>query len=94
MGLLIFKSRQNAANPPMPSPNGYDDFVKAGQTLAGNTSGYDEMSDEKLRQLVTQNVEALRLVRTGLSRECRVPIVDSQTYMGGHRRAPVGVGCN
>jgi len=84
MGLLIFKSSQLPSSPPLPSPNGYDDFVKAGQMLASNTSRYDEMSDEQLRQLVTQNAEALRLVRTGLSRECRVPLAYSQTDMGNH----------
>jgi hypothetical protein len=84
LGLLIFKSRQLPPSPPLPSPNGHDDFVKAGQMLASNTSDYHEMSDEELRQLVTQNAEALSLVRTGLGRECRVPLVDSQAYMGSH----------
>jgi hypothetical protein len=58
--------------------------VKAGQMLAGNTSRYDELSDEQLRQLETQNAEALRLVRTGLSRECRVPTVYLQTDIDVH----------
>ncbi len=83
-GWLIFNSRQLPASPPLPSPNGYDDFVKAGQLLADKTPDYRELSDENLRKLVTQNAQALNLVRTGLSRECRVPLVYSQSYMGDH----------
>jgi len=84
MGLLIFKSSETSSSVPLPSPNGYDDFVKAGKMLADKTSDYRQLTDEELRKLVTQNAEALHLVRTGLSRECRVPLVYSQMYMDGH----------
>jgi hypothetical protein len=60
--------------PPMPSPNGYDDFVKAGQMVIGNPSTNDEMSKEQLTTLIATNAEALKLMRLGLSRECREPM--------------------
>ena len=42
------------------------------------------MSLEELRELAVQNAEALRLVRMGLSRECRVPLAYSEDYMRSH----------
>lgn len=55
-------------------PNGYDDFVKARPMLATNTGDFHQMDAEELRELAVQNAEALALVRTGLSRDCRVPL--------------------
>ncbi|MBI3852631.1 MAG: hypothetical protein HY298_20430 [Verrucomicrobia bacterium] len=66
MGLLIFKSRQLPPSPPLPSPNGYDDFLKATQVLTRD------------------NQEALKLVRVGLSRYCRVPTIYTESYMTVH----------
>ena len=57
---------------PLPNPNGYDDFVKAGKMVSGNAGDYSNMTPEQLASLVATNAEALKLVRIGLSRECRV----------------------
>ena len=65
--------------PPLPQPNGYDDFVKAGGMVTDNAFDYRTMSQEELRAFVTKNAEALKLVRTGLRRECRVPLDYSAT---------------
>jgi hypothetical protein len=67
--------------PPMPNPNGYDDFVKAGQMLATLKSNqdYNTMGQDELRTVVAANSEALKLARTGLSRECRFPLEYSTT---------------
>ena len=78
LGLAIFQPRQLPPAPPLPTPNGYDDFVKARTMLVTNTWDFYQMDVEELRVLVVQNAEALRLVRTGLSRECRVPPVSTQ----------------
>ncbi len=67
------------ALPPLPQPNGYDDFVKAGQMLTGAFSDYNRMKVDELRAVVSTNAEALKLARTGLSRECRVPSLGSST---------------
>jgi hypothetical protein len=66
---------------PMPNPNGYDDFVKAGQMLMEKPGDFDKMSKKELAELVATNQEALRLVRAGLGRECRVPDDYSPEYL-------------
>ncbi len=65
---------------PLPNPNGYDDFVKAGQLVASNhydypTSGMDTLPAHlpQLEALVVSNADALKLVRTGLGKECLLP---------------------
>ena len=63
-----------ALAPPLPSPNGYDDFVKAGTLLAFTAADYRRMPKEDLEAYVSTNQEPLRLVRLGLTRECQVPM--------------------
>lgn len=66
--------------PPLPSPNGYDDFVKAGAMLTTLSAGYTKMTKEELKAYVGTNQEPLRLLRLGLTRECQVPTEDSMDY--------------
>lgn len=82
--LLVFASTPVPPPPPLPSPNGYQDFLKAGSMLAPNTSRYDELTVDKLRALVATNKPALDLVRTGLSRECLVPLGNSVNAINVH----------
>ncbi|MBI1176424.1 hypothetical protein GC207_03190 [bacterium] len=72
--LLIFASTPIPPRPSMPSLNGYQDFLTAAAMLAPNTSRYDELTEDELRALVATNQPALDLVRSGLARECRVPL--------------------
>jgi hypothetical protein len=65
---------------PLPNPNGYDDFVWAGQNVTGNP--YAATNESQLRALVATNAEALRLVRVGLGRECRMPTEYSTNFAG------------
>jgi hypothetical protein len=58
--------------PPLPNPNGYDDFVKAGQMLANNASDFGKMNAQELQTLVDSNSNALQLVRSGLQMQSRV----------------------
>jgi hypothetical protein len=58
---------------PLPSPNGYDVILKAGAAASPNASDYGLMSNAALRQLVSTNAEALRLLRVGLGLKCAVP---------------------
>jgi hypothetical protein len=76
----VFTFSQPAPPPaPLPQPNGYDDLVKAGQMLTDDASDYNAIHEEELRAFVTTNAEALKLARTGLGRECRVPLAFSTT---------------
>jgi hypothetical protein len=59
---------------PLPNPNGYDDFVKAGQMVANNTFDFDKMNEQELQTLVNDNSNALQLVRSGLQMQCRVAL--------------------
>jgi len=69
----------------LPNPNGYDDFIKAGQELTGDPYSYRDGGGEKvLCTFVANNAEPLRLVRTGLKRDCRVPLEYSQSYLTTH----------
>jgi hypothetical protein len=70
--------------PPLPSPNGYDDFVKAGAMLGPPSYDYSKMPMEELKAYVGTNQDALRLVRLGLTRECQVPTEDSADYIRRH----------
>ncbi len=57
---------------PLPNPNGYDDFVKAGQAL-NKIPDYEKFSRQQLADLVATNETALKFLREGLTHECRVP---------------------
>lgn len=63
---------------PLPNPNGYDDFVKAGNLVSDNASDWSTLKPEQLAALVATNTEALKIARIGLTRECRVPVVSNQ----------------
>jgi hypothetical protein len=69
---------------PLPNPNGYDVFVKAGQMVSSNTGAYESMKESQLRELVSANSEALALARSGLSNQCRVPAQYSEGDMSSH----------
>ena len=79
VGVLVFelvKPSRLPAFPPLPSPNGYDDFVKANKLLVGRPFDMirTNTSTESLRVFVESNRQALDLVRVGLSRHCGVPL--------------------
>lgn len=80
----IFWPAQAPVAEPLPSPNGYDDFVKAGKFLAPISSDYSKMPPEQLRAYVSTNQESLRLLRLGLTRECRKPIEYTRDFYRQH----------
>ncbi len=76
LGLLafsLFYARSTATFPPLPNPNGYDDFVAAGKKVSSQISDFPTLKQAELREVVATNGEALRLCRLGLSRTCSVP---------------------
>lgn len=75
--------------PPLPNPNGYDDYLTAGQSMVGDPTGAQEMDVAALRDLLATNAEALRLIRVGLSRECRVPAATQMTNFTAHLDLPI-----
>jgi hypothetical protein len=88
--MVLALARPMPAPPRLPNPNGYDDFIKAGSLVSGNVGDYPHLNTAALRQLLTTNVEPLSLVRTGLTRACRVPLDYSPanvatriTHLGG-----------
>lgn len=85
IGMLIL----DAARPlppiqPLPNPNGYDGFVKAGEKINDNTGNYNEIKLEELRKLVAKNSDALQMARTNLQEECAVPLEFSQNWGSRH----------
>jgi hypothetical protein len=71
---VVFTGGNAPAARPLPNPNGYDDFVKAGENMTGNVDDYETMSKEELTALVATNAEALKLMRAGLGMPCLVPV--------------------
>jgi hypothetical protein len=82
--LLAFTlGRSPARSPLLPNPNGYDDFVKAGETVLGDVSDWPVLDHDSLRDLVSTNAEPLRLLRLGLTRQCVMPMDSSLTNNAG-----------
>src|SRR5437879_13830309 len=70
--------------PPLPNPNGYDDFLKAARLLAISRPVSNSISHEDLHAIVAQNAPATEMTQQGLGRECRVPIAYSTNYASNH----------
>ncbi len=67
---LIAALRSPVRTRPLPNPNGYDDLISAAQGLG--SVEYSGLGAAELRTLVSNNAAALKIARTGLSRESRV----------------------
>ena len=48
VALLAFKVGRSPARPPLPNPNGYDDFIKAGEAVLGNVSDWPVLDHDSL----------------------------------------------
>jgi hypothetical protein len=77
---VVFTGGNGPAARPLPNPNGYDDFVKAGQMVKGNPDDYAKMSKQELAALVATNTESLKLIQLGLNRECVMPVEYATNY--------------
>ena len=76
--LLAFIYGRATTFPPLPNPNGYDDFVQAGALLSGRLNDFRELSHEELRELIATNTSVLALVRSALKKQCALPM---QAYL-------------
>ena len=84
VALLAFTLGRSPARPPLlPNPNGYDDFVKAGEAVLGNVGDFPTLDHDSLAALVSTNAEPLRLLRLGLTRQCVMPMDTALTNAAG-----------
>jgi hypothetical protein len=67
----------------LPNPNGYDEFVKAGEAVLGNVGDFPTLDHDSLAALVSTNAEPLRLLRLGLTRQCVMPMDSALTNAAG-----------
>ena len=63
--------------PPLASPNGYDEFLKAGALYQSASGDHRQMNTEALRAYVSSNRPALELLRRGLQSQAQVPVDSS-----------------
>lgn len=80
--LLVLIWGRTPPGPPLPNPNGYDDFVAAGKKVNGDPSSFPALNQEQLRGVVRSNSEPLRLVHLGMTRACRAPTALLMTNIG------------
>jgi hypothetical protein len=78
---LILSARRPPVRPPLPYPNGYDDFLKAAALVNGDA--IDATNRDTLRASLTANAEPLRLIRLGLTRQCLMPTDAALTNAAG-----------
>jgi hypothetical protein len=78
--LIATKPTAPVLDTPLPNPNGYDKLVAAGKLLQGQPDFYETMTETELATLIASNVEALALVRSAFTNECRVPVKYSFSY--------------
>ncbi len=83
LSLIVFIARPLPARPPLPNPNGYDDFVKASEAVLRNVGDFRTLNRDSLDALVSTNAEALRLLRLGLTRQCLMPMDSALTNASG-----------
>jgi hypothetical protein len=76
--LMVLIFGRSITLPPLPNPNGYDDFLQAGAFLSGQIGDYRDMGHEDLQALVAANGKSLALVRSGFKKQCALPM---QTYL-------------
>jgi hypothetical protein len=82
--VVLFWPAPQPATGPVPKPNGYDDFIRAGTLVKNLPVDYQKLSESELRPWVTTNQEALSATRAGLGKECRVPLEYSVEYFRRH----------
>jgi hypothetical protein len=83
VALLASTIGRSPARTPLPNPNGYDDFVKAGEAVLGNVGDFPTLDHDSLAALVSTNAEPLRLLRLGLTRQCVIPMDTALTNAAG-----------
>lgn len=83
IALIAFTNGRSTPLPPLPNPNGYDDFLQAAKLLTGDIGNYGTLDHNGLREVVSSNTGSLRLLRLGLTRTCAVPTEAALTNFAG-----------
>ena len=89
--LAVFLVYRPAPPPPLPVPNGYDDFLRAAKSLTGANYNIMWIDQDQLHALVATNSEALRLLRLGLSQRSSVPTEAAMANFPTHWRDLFGL---
>ena len=79
VAIVVSSTGRSPVYPPLPKPNGYDDFLSAAALINPEVRQSSSLDREGLRQLVSSNVEPLRLIRVGLGRHCSIPTEEAVT---------------
>ena len=82
--ILRLGSPERENVPALPTPNGYQDFREAGRIARGPVASVSEMAVTDLATLVARETKALDLVKSGLEKECAVPLEFSETWLRAH----------
>ena len=77
----LIESSRPISRPPLPNPNGYDDFMKAQREMVVYDGDVIRATVEQLRGYLAKNGEALKFIRQGLAKECRIPVEFSTNYL-------------
>jgi hypothetical protein len=72
--LLLSQPGAKFIAPPLPQPNGYDDFLRAASNITGEVVDDATATTNDLRLFLAQNTDALAQIKTGLDHECGVPL--------------------
>ncbi len=80
---LFFPVGRTPPRPPLPNPNGYDDFLRAAALLTGNVGNAPTLDHNGLGALLSMNSESLRRLRLGLTRQCALPADSAMTNVAG-----------
>src|SRR6266567_4833047 len=83
LALLALSTGRPSARLPLPNPNGYDDFIKAGDAIVGDVANSSALDHDGLRESVSTNAEALHLLRLGSTLQCAIPPDSVMTNAGG-----------
>jgi hypothetical protein len=88
--LLASTIGRSPVRPPLPNPNGYDDFIKASEALLWNVDDFPTLDHDSFAALVSTNAEPMRLLRLGLTRQCVMPtdsaLTNNYNLLPGMRR--------
>ena len=87
----VFLGSRPPMPPPLPDPNGYDDFVQAANVLIFHAIDLSLLDHEQLSAFIATNAVALQKVRTGLTRESRVPIEFTRNFWDSHLNISGGI---
>ena len=83
LGALAIRLSGPSGGQALPDPNGYDDLVKASETVAGDVGNFQTLDHDSLQALVSTNAESLRMLRLGLTRQCVMPMAHALTNDAG-----------